>query len=179
VATRLIAANFAAHGLAWPVARYITAQRDRLIRTATPLPERWKLSLRTCFDDIDLDRARLVEADPLPISVPPFYSVLKRLRMDFPDPSLVSAITFDNVIASREVMTAKLLFHELVHATQVRLLGIRRFSRLYVRGFLAYGSYDEIPIERCAVELEYRFATGDVPFSVMHEVWRWIDLDLF
>lgn len=93
--------------------------------------------------------------------------------------SVIAAITFDNVIVAREVLGPRLLFHELVHVVQFRLLGIDSFSRLYVRGFVSRGTYAEIPLERCAFGLERRFAYAQSHFSVQAEVARWIDQDLF
>ena len=100
------------------VAWYIKSQRDRLAQLATPLSEVSKLRLRQHFTDFDLDRVRVVRADPLPIPNPPLYPLLRLLRLDLPGPSLVEAITFDHVIAAREEMGLPLLFHELVHVVQ-------------------------------------------------------------
>src|ERR1700722_3209690 len=82
-----------------PVAHYIARQRDRLALSAMPLPERSKLRLRSYFSDGDLDRVRVLRADPLPITTPPFYPLLRRLRLDFPEPRLVAAIRLGTVIA--------------------------------------------------------------------------------
>ena len=128
---------------------------------------------------MDLHRARVVHSDPLPIPDPPFYPQLRRLGLDFPSPAMTAAITLDYVIASRAPMSLSLLFHELVHLVQFRLLGVRTFSRLYVRGFLAGGSYHGIPLERCAFELGHRFETDGQPFDVELEVGNWIKRKLF
>ena len=50
----------------------------------------------------------------------------------------MGAITFDDVVVFHEPLTPQLVFHELVHVTQYRLLGIEEFARLYVRGYLAW-----------------------------------------
>jgi hypothetical protein len=173
------AADCTASVLGRPVAQYIARQRDRLALSATPLPERSKLLLRPYFSDGDLDRVRVLRADPLPIPDPPFYPLLRRLRLDFPEPRLVAAITLDSVVATREEMTARLLFHELVHFVQFRVLGLGTFSRLYVKGFLKHGSYDNIPLEVCAFELEHRFANQRRHFNVADEVSEWARRGLF
>jgi hypothetical protein len=161
------------------VAQYIRAQRDRLALTATPLSAVSKLRLRQHFSDADLERVRIVQADPLPIPDPPFYPLLRRLGLDVPEPSLVEAITFDNVIAARETMGLPLLFHEMVHVVQYRRLGVKTFARLYVRGYFAAGGYHGIPLERCALEMEQRYLTTKEPFDVGAEVTKWIDDKLF
>ncbi len=160
------------------VARYIEIQRDRLAMTAVPLSEISKLRLRQHFSDADLERVRIVQADPLPIPDPPFYPVLRRLRLDVPEPCLVEAITFGHVIAAREPMGLPLLLHEMVHLVQYRILGVKRFSRLYVRGFFGAGGYHAIPLERCAFDLERRFVEAEEPFDVEAEISKWIRDDL-
>ncbi len=99
--------------------------------------------------------------------------------MDIPEPSLVEAITFDYVIAAREPMGLPLLFHEMIHVLQYRILGVKRFACLYVRGFFKGGGYHAIPLEACACALEQRYLTAKEPFDVEAEVSKWIDHDLF
>jgi hypothetical protein len=165
--------------LGWLVARYVVSQRDRLTQSATPRPEISKLRLRQYFSDADLDRVRILQADPLPIPDPPLYPIFRWLRWDIPEPSLTEAITFDHVVATRGVMNDQLLFHELVHAVQYRLLGLKTFARLYVRGFLDGGGYHDIPLERCAFHLDQRFSGEKEPFDVEAEVSKWISNGLF
>ena len=148
------------------VARYIQTQRDRLVAAASPLTEASKLRLRQHFSDEILDRVRIVQADPLPIPDPPLYPLLRLLNLDMLEPRLTERITFDNVIASREPMSLPLLFHELTHVIQYRLLGLDRFAELYVRGFLTGGGYHGIPLETCAYALERRFISDKEPFAV-------------
>ena len=121
------------------VAQYIMAQRDRFALNAMPLSEISKLRLRQHFSDDDLERVRVALANPLPIPDPPFYPLFRWLRLDIPEPSLVDAITFDHVIAARETMGLPLLFHEMVHVVQDRLLrreGVRAALR---KGLLCGG----------------------------------------
>lgn len=77
-------------------------------------------------------------------------------------------------VVSREEMSASLLFHETVHTVQYRLLGVPEFARLYVKGFLATRSYHDIPLERCAFELESRFKLDWEPFRVESAVLNWM-----
>lgn len=124
------------------------------------MPESLTGPLQPYFTEGDLHRTRIAVADPLPISVPPFVGTVKRLGFDFPDVRLVPGITFDDVIGLQEPPAVDLLFHELVHVVQFRLLGVDEFARRYVRGFLQARAYDRIPLERCAYNLETRFNLG-------------------
>lgn len=118
---------------------------------------------------------RLVKRDPLPIAGVPLNGLVRASGLSFPDPRLVAAIALDRLVAARVPLSDGVLFHELVHVAQFRLLGVREFSRLYVRGFLASGSYEGIPLERCAYELEARFELGESEFSVEEELKAWRD----
>jgi hypothetical protein len=97
-----------------------------------------------------------------------------------PDFSLMAAITFVDTVVSHEPFTDRLLFHELVHVVQYERLGVLEFAAKYVRGFLTGGSYEAIPLERNAYELEARFAEMPTSvFSVADGVQRWIRADRF
>ncbi len=128
-----------------------------------------------------LDLARIVVLDGIRLKNPPFHGLLKTLGFsNLLDLSQISAITFDYVIVSHQTFTNDLLFHELVHVEQYRQLGIRRFSELYVRGFLAGGGYDGISLESNAHELGSRFEADDQDrFSVAEVVAQWIQRDKF
>jgi hypothetical protein len=77
-------------------------------------------------------------------------------------------------------MTDRTLFHELVHVVQYTKLGLSAFAAKYVTGFLNGGSYEAIPLEMNAYELDERFAEAPMNgFSVETEVQRWIDAGKF
>jgi len=154
-------ADALAAALAPLAALYIAAQRRRMQRGARALLPDERERLRPYFSPQLLDAAR----------------VTVRRSIGMPDiPGLVraAAITFGPVIAARAEPDACLLCHELVHVAQYRALGVRRFACLYLRGFLRAGSYDEIPLERCAYALGDRFAADGPPFAAEAEIERWI-----
>jgi hypothetical protein len=94
--------------------------------------------------------------------------------------SAFPVLTFFDVVISHVPFTNGLLFCELVHVEQYHLLGIPRFSELYVRGFLTGGGYEGIPLERNAYALGARFQTNPrQQFSVSDEVTEWIRHDRF
>jgi len=128
-----------------------------------------------------LDEARVLVLDGTRLKNPPFYWTLKRLGFSgLRDMSQVAAITFCDVVVSHIPFTEGLLFHELVHVEQYRQLGTRRFSELYVRGFLSGGGYEGIPLEQNAYELGRRFeADPRERFSVADEVASWIQAERF
>lgn len=169
------ALNTAALVLSKPVQHYIRVQRDQLLRRSAPLQDLEKAKLAPYFSRDDLERARIVISDPLPIPEPPLTSVIRHFGFDFLSTATTAAITFDAVIACRECPTISLLFHELVHTVQYRLLGVPVFARQYVSGFLATKRYRDIPLERCAFDLQSRFETQVDAFDVEAEIAKWLE----
>ena len=92
----------------------------------------------------------------------------------------MAAITFVDTVVSHGPYDDRLLFHELVHVVQYEKLGLAEFAAKYVKGFLNGSSYEAIPLERNAYELDGRFAAAPaVPFSAEAEVQAWIDVGRF
>lgn len=157
-------------------ARYITTQRDKFSPQATPLNAVQKAAMAGYFSSQVLESTRITVLDGVRLRNPPFHRTLKRLGFSgLLDLSRISAITFDHIVISHEPLADGLLFHELVHVEQYRQLGIRRFAELYVRGFLAGGGYEGIPLEANAYELGGRFeANRQKQFCVAEEVAKWV-----
>lgn len=156
--------------LAYTTARFIEHQRDRWQAAGSPLPPTKHSHFAAYFAVEDLNRVRIVENASLPIPNPPGYSHLRKLtRLNWPDPGQVAAITFDHVILARQPASDSLLFHELVHVTQFRLLGVRGFAQLYVAGFFKTRSYEGIPLEASAYQMECRYMRESSPFDVETE----------
>jgi hypothetical protein len=172
--------------IAWvvqEVAAYIERQRRSFLRWAAPISQNQKTVMRSFFPEFTLDSVRIVMLRGIRIGNPPFYAELVQMGFEagsLPDFDLMAAVTFVDTIVSHEVFTDRLLFHELVHVVQYEKLGLGEFSARYVRGFLSGGSYEAIPLEVNAYELEARFAAAPMsPFSVEGEVQAWIDAGRF
>ncbi|MFY9528094.1 MAG: hypothetical protein WAR24_04210 [Candidatus Acidiferrales bacterium] len=171
--------------IAWvieQVAAYIERQRSAFALRAVPLSDNQKMSMCPFFTERILNSARVVLAAEQ-VGNPPFYRGLMRMGFQdgsLPDFALMAATTFVDVVVSHKPITSKLLFHELVHVAQYEKLGLADFAAKYVRGFLNGGSYEAIPLEVNAYELEVRFAAAPTkPFSVEIEVQSWIDARRF
>ena len=157
--------------LSWMAARYICHHRQRLISRAVPISDDLVTPLRGFFRDEVLGQTLLVQATmPEPILYPlvRLFGIKGMLEM-----SSIGAITLMDVVAYPDELDGSTLFHELVHIVQYRVLGLKEFARLYVRGFLENGGYEGIPLERQAYELGERFDTGpERIFSVEEDVIR-------
>jgi hypothetical protein len=157
--------------LSWMTARYIAYHRNRLWPLARTLDERIQMQLSSFFPQAALSETRVVQAV---LPDPPFYPLVKNLGLQgLMEMSSIGAITLMDVVAYPEQMHFDTLFHELVHVVQYRVLGLKRFSELYVKGFLLKGGYARIPLERQAYELGARFdESPEIAFSVEEEVIR-------
>jgi hypothetical protein len=122
-----------------------------------------------------LKESRLLVLQGERVANPDFYPMLKTLGFNnSPDQSRMGASTLSDMVVSHEAFSNGLLFHEPVHGEQYRQLGIPRFSELYVRGFLNFGSYEAIPLEVNAYTLGGRFESDPQRvFSVENELRQW------
>jgi hypothetical protein len=139
------------------VAKYIEQQREAYKRKAAPLDSHQNSAMRPFFPASALDSARVLVLGGERVSNPPFYPELQRMGFDpaaLPNFAFMAAITF------------------------VDTLGLQGFASKYVRGFLSGGSYEAIPLEINAYDLDARFVAAPTKaFSVRDEVQAWIDAD--
>jgi hypothetical protein len=163
--------------LAAAVNDYITGSRKKYSERATPLSPVQQAAMQPFFAPEILNETRLLVLNGSRISDPPFYAMARVMGIrNLPSFSDVAAVTFVDVVVSHEEFSDDLLFHELVHVAQYAQLGSKEFSLRYVNGFIKSGSYEGIPLEEQARELEARFsANGKQPFSVADEVRSWIE----
>ena len=158
------------------VARYITNQREKYSPRAVRLSAQQATAMARFFSPQLLDQARLLVLKGERMANPEFYPMLQDMGFNnLPDQSTMRAITFSDVVVSHGAFSNGLLFHELVHVEQYRQLGVRRFAEFYVRGFLAGGGYNAIPLEINAYTLGECYERDPArQFSVADEVERWI-----
>lgn len=155
--------------ISWLTARYIARHRKRLVPDSQPISARDHEDLSGFFSSSILKGTRVVRAS---MPNPRFYTLVRVLGIDgVLEMSSIGAITLVDLIAYPDAMNRSTLFHELVHAVQYQVLGLRHFADLYVRGFVNHGGYDGIPLERQAYELEERFSRNPKrAFSVEEDV---------
>lgn len=162
--------------LAGFVSSYIAEQRSAFGRKAQPIPAEYLPQLQAFFPPDVLSNAKVVRGRA---PEPGFYTLIRMMGIrNAPAFSEMAGITFQDVVVHVEPLSMQLLFHELVHAVQYKHLGIDGFASRYVRGFLSGGSYEEIPLEKEAYELEARFASNPLEaFSVEDDVKLRIELN--
>lgn len=165
------------------VAGYIEDQRERYRGNAAPLSDVQKRAMGAFFPPAILENVKTLRLTGERMRNPGFYTMLAQFGVDssaLPDFSRMAAITLVDTIVSHEEFTDQLLFHELVHAVQFEKLGLKPFAKKYVRGFLSAGSYEGIPLEKQAYELDGRFAAAPATaIRVEDEVDRWVREEMY
>jgi hypothetical protein len=155
---------------------YLRAQRERYFHTGVPLSAQHKAALEPFFSGFLLDRVRVVELTGTRIPNPPFYAEARALGFEtLPELPHMASLTFLDVVVFNEKITKRSLFHGLVHAVQFQILGLERFSGLFVRGFLKTKTHFTVPLEAHAFALDAEFVQdGADSFSVEEQVRRWV-----
>jgi len=157
------------------VVLYLQVQRDIYHQVGHPLSEACKAELKGFFSSALLERVRIVELKERRVANPWFYEEARAKGIqNLPDISHKVAVTFLDVVVFNQKVTQRDLFHGLVHSAQFSLLGLERFTQLFVTGFLQARSYFLIPLKAHAFALDTRYAEDpQAPFSVEDEIRRW------
>jgi len=158
------------------VLAFLREQRERYFSMAAPLHAPVKARMQAFFSPGILDRVRILELKGARLPNPAFYSDAQALGVeDLPPLAHMASLTFVDVVVFNDRMTERTLFHGLVHAAQMQVLGLDRYAELFVRGFLRTGSHVTVPLEAHAFALDSRFArdSGD-SFPVEEQVRLWL-----
>jgi hypothetical protein len=157
------------------VVLYLQVQRDIYYQVGQPLGQARSSELQGFFTPALLNRVRIVELKERRVANPWFYEEARAMGIEnLPDISHKVAVTFLDVVVFNQKITARDLFHGLVHSAQFKLLGLERFAELFVAGFLQARSYFLVPLKAHAFALDTRYAEDpQTPFSVEDEIRRW------
>jgi hypothetical protein len=158
------------------VSDYLWTQRQAHYGGGTPLTAPQKETLQPFFSAALLDRVRTVELHGWRLPPPPFYSEARALGIEnLPALTHMASLTFIDVVVFNDLIIERSLFHGLVHAVQFQLLGVERYTDLFVRAFLRTRAHFSVPLETHAFSLESKFAVDPgKPFSVEEQVRLWI-----
>lgn len=158
------------------VAAYFSSERQMYLPHSEPLSATLRESLEPFFGAQILDKVKTLTLHEARIPPPPFYAeALQMTGGKFPDFVHMASVTFVDVIVFHDRIEPRALFHGMVHAAQIEILGFERYVDLYVRGFVKNLSWLAIPLEDQAYKLDARFAEKPrEPFSVEEEISRWL-----
>lgn len=157
------------------IAGYLREQRNLYLPLAAPLGKEQKDRMSSYFPAHLLEEVRFLELRGARLSNPPFYPEARELGfMNLPDLAHMNSITFQDVLVFNEHLTERALFHSLVHAVQFQVLGIERYTDLFVRSFINARFHFLVPLEAHAFLLESKFARpAPEKFSVDEQVRQW------
>jgi hypothetical protein len=158
------------------MACFLWEQRELYAPRAVLLPPRFKADLRCYFSSDLLDQIRVVELHGACVSVPAFFAQARALGFDPPEIAHMDSLTFLDVVAFNQQLSMRALFHALVHAVQIRTLGLTRYAELWVHSFIRTRAHFTVPLEVHAFSLASKFLRpSKEPFSVEEQVSRWLN----
>ena len=154
---------------------YLKAQREGHYQNAAPLQGELLRTMQGFFTPAILAKFRVLELKNQRLENPWFYPIARKNGLNnLPELSHMAVATFLDVSVFNDKITARNLFHGLVHAAQIHVLGVDEFCNLFVGGFLQARSYFLVPLKAHAFGLDARFAANpSQPFSVEHEIRAW------
>jgi hypothetical protein len=158
------------------VSSYLRDQRERYLPSAAPLTEPYQAMMRPYFSATLLGQVKVVQLHGERVPNPPFYAEAKALGfVSLPDITHMNSLTFLDVLVFNEEVTQRSLFHALVHAVQFQVLGLERYTELFVHSFVNTRFHFQVPIEAHAFFLESKFARPAAEsFSVEDQVRLWV-----
>ena len=157
------------------IAQYLRRQREEFLPKSVWLADDHKRMVAPFFNPGLLELVRVVTLRNQRIPNPPFYAKARELGLtNLPELTHMASLTFEDVLVFQGEITGRSLFHAMVHAAQFSILGMKRYTELFVRGFLRTGSHITVPLEAHAFMLESKFASEpNKPFSVEEKIWLW------
>lgn len=163
------------------VRQYFRDQRKEYRPKGTPLDAHRSGLMEPFFPSTMLEGIRIVELRNRRIANPPFHAEAKALGLtNLPELPHMDSLTFEDVVIFPSEITDRRLFHGLVHAVQIMVLGLERYTELLVRGHLRAHSHSAAPLEMQAFSLEAKFAENpDKMFSVEEAVRLWTNLERY
>ncbi|HWF47928.1 MAG TPA: hypothetical protein VG168_13035 [Bryobacteraceae bacterium] len=143
---------------------------------ALPLSNQHKARMWPYFSPQLLDRVRIVELHGKRVPAPTFYAQARALGFDnLPQVTHMDSLTFIDVLVFNQTLSERALFHALVHAVQFQLLGLERYTELFVRSFVKNKAHFSVPLEAHAFSLESKFKRPSAEkFSVEDHVRCWV-----
>jgi len=158
------------------VGAYLRQQREHYLPAALPLSSQHKACMWPYFSSALLDQMRVVELQGQRVPPPPFYAEARALGFDqLPEITHMDSLTFLDVVVFNETITERSLFHALVHAVQFQILGVERYTELFVQSFMKSKTHFTVPLEAHAFSLVSKFLRPSPErFSVEDHVREWI-----
>lgn len=158
------------------VSSYLREKRDHYVAAGLALGNQHKARMWPYFSSQLLDQVRIVELHGKRVPAPAFYAQARALGFDnLPQVTHMDSLTFIDVLVFNQTVSERSLFHALVHAVQFQVLGLERYTELFVQSFLRTKAHFSVPLETHAFALQSKFLRPSAEkFSVEDQVLRWV-----
>ena len=158
------------------VSSYLQQKRDHYFPAALPLSNHHKARMWPYFSSQLLDQVRVLELHGKRVPAPSFYAQARALGFDnLPQVTHMESLTFLDVLVFNQTLSEQSLFHALVHAVQFQVLGLQRYTELFVQSFVKAKAHFSVPLEAHVFALESKFKLAAAErFSVEDHVVRWV-----
>ena len=157
---------------------WLRQQREKFYPQGIPLSNSHRTQLEPFFAAEILDTVRIVnlaqigEAMPSP---PFFQKLLAAGPLMLPKSAHTAAVPFIDVAVFQGEPSLRVVFHTLVHVTQMVLVGPEQVMEGCFRALTVSGLWMAVPFEEQAYQMDARFtANSSAVFSVEHEVREWL-----
>jgi hypothetical protein len=173
--TQLTSAQIA-HAVEY-VSSYLLEQRQHYFAAALPLSNQYKARMWPYFSATLLDQVRCLELHGQRVPPPSFYAQARALGFEnLPEITHMDSLTFLDILVFNDTLKERSLFHALVHAVQFQVLGVERYTELFVQSFVKTKAHFSVPLEAHAFSLESKFMRPSVErFSVEDHVLLWVN----
>jgi hypothetical protein len=157
---------------------WLRQQREKFLPYGIPLSSVQKMQLEPFFTAEILDRVRIVNLPQIGETMPspPFFEKLMAAGpLMLPDPAHTAAMPFIDIAVFNSEPTPRVIFHTLVHVTQMVLVGPERVMEGCFQALTASGLWMAVPFEEQAYHLDERYTRNPADiFSVEEEVREWL-----
>lgn len=163
-----------AQALEW-LSSYLHTERERYYPASSRLSAQYRAILWPYFEPELIDQMRVVELQGARVEAPDFFAQVRALGFEPPPITHMDSLTFLDVLVFNQRVSERALFHGLVHAVQIQLLGLERYAELWIHSFIKTRTHFTVPLEVHAFSLASKFLRPSPErFSVEQSVRRWI-----
>ena len=164
--------------LAAEAGSWLRQQREKFYPQGVPLGNSHRPQLEPFFAPEILDTVRIVNLSQIGETMPspPFFQkLLAAGPLMLPKSAHTAAVPFIDVAVFQGEPSLRVVFHTLVHVTQMVLVGPEQVMEGCFRALTVSGLWMAVPFEEQAYQMDARFtANSAAVFSVEQEVREWL-----
>jgi len=164
--------------LATEAGSWLRQQREKFYPQGHPLSDIHRTQLEPFFAAQILDTVRIVNLPQIGETMPspPFFQKLNAAGpLILPNSAHSAAVPFIDVAVFNSEPSLRIVFHTLVHITQMVLLGPEQVMEGCFRALTVSGLWMAVPFEEQAYQMDARFTANPADvFSVEQEVREWL-----